>query len=198
MGLSRRLLPLLDEAAVDLFLESASEWNQAYSTAPCNSSRVARILRISAATSAEHVVQVVGRLVLGCHSSMRLRRSKAASSSFLHTAFAHLFDGLPRDAHLLHDLHIVERRTVLSLVGLQQDLCMASTVGGRSSGLDQLRQFVPFIRFQADNIELLHYHPSQHDCDVLRAMLACLHIKLTGLGVCRSHGRWCRVRAVHR
>ena len=48
---------------------------------------------------------------------------------FLDTAFAHLFDRLAGDVKLVDDLPIMQRRTVLSLIGLQQDLCMAPTVG---------------------------------------------------------------------
>ena len=43
------------------------------------------------------------------------------------------------DVKLVDDLPIMQRRTVLSLIGLQQDLCMAPTVGRRPSGLDQFR-----------------------------------------------------------
>ena len=80
---------------------------------------------------------------------------------FLDTAFAHLFDCLAGDVKLVDDLPIMQRRTVLSLIGLQQDLCMAPTVGRRPSGLDQFCQFGPFLFAQTDHVELFHNHPSQ-------------------------------------
>ena len=90
-----------------------------------------------------------------------LAASQRRFQPFLDTAFAHLFDRLAGDVKLVDDLPIMQCRTVLSLIGLQQDLCMAPTVGRRPSGLDQFRQLGPFLFTQTDHIELLHNHPSQ-------------------------------------
>ena len=80
---------------------------------------------------------------------------------FFDTAFAYRFDRLAGDAQLAGDLPIMQRRPVLSLIGLQQDVCMAPAVGRRPSGPDQFRQFGPFLFAQTDHVELFHNHPSQ-------------------------------------
>ena len=54
-----------------------------------------------------------------------LAASQRRFQSFLDTTFAHLFDCLARDVKLLYDLPMMQRRPVLSLIGLQQDLSMA-------------------------------------------------------------------------
>ena len=74
-----------------------------------------------------------------------LAAAQGGLQSFLDTAFAHRLDCLAGDAKLVDDLPIIERRPVLSLISLQQDLGMAPTVGRRPSGVDQFRQFGSFF-----------------------------------------------------
>ena len=45
---------------------------------------------------------------------------------------------------------------------------MPAAIGSHRSFLYQLREFITFCRLQIDNVQLLHYHPSQCDCDGLR------------------------------
>ena len=49
-----------------------------------------------------------------------LAASQRRFQPFLDTAFTHLFDRLASDVELVDDLPIMQRRTVLSLIGLQQ------------------------------------------------------------------------------
>ena len=74
-----------------------------------------------------------------------LAAAQGSLQPFLDTAFAHRLDCLAGDAKLVDDLPIIERRPVLSLISLQQDLGMAPTVGRRPSGVDQFRQFGSFF-----------------------------------------------------
>jgi len=80
----------------------------------------------------------------GQHAELQVHRraitaalavSQSCLQPFLDTAFAHLFDRLASAVEFVDDLPIMQRGTVLSLIGLQQDICMAPTVGSHPSSL---------------------------------------------------------------
>ena len=86
---------------------------------------------------------------------------------FQHTALAHPLDMPRRDPYLPRYLGVPKGRPLFSLVSQQQDLCMPSAIGSHRSFLHQIGQFLTFRRAQIDDVQLLHAHPSQCDCDGL-------------------------------
>ena len=97
-------------------------------------------------------------------SRLRLRRPKAASSPSQHTALTNPLDVLRGDPYLTRYLAITAGRPIFSLVSQQEDLGMPAAVGSHRSFLHQRGQFLTFRRAQIDDVQLLHYHPSQCDC----------------------------------
>ena len=88
--------------------------------------------------------------------------------SLQHTTLANLLDVLHGDSYLTRYLGVAPGRPLCSLIRQQQDLCMPAPVRSYRSFLHQRRELLTFCRLQIDNVQLLHYHPSQCDCDGLR------------------------------